>query len=80
MKRRDPKGRCGYQERHAADTPSATLPASTTISVDGSYSYVYQYNPSNGNMEQLSGTGNDYTIQLNGGQGSLLRLSQSPLP
>lgn len=64
---------------HAAGTLSSALPASTTITVNSSYPYVYKYNPSTGDMEQLTGTDGNYTITLDGGHGLLIRLSQTSL-
>lgn len=61
---------------HAPDASSESLRRSVTFEVDSAYSYVYQYDSSDGILDLLSGTNNTYTLYIDGGQGVLLRLSR----
>lgn len=64
-------------KRHAMGTASSALPASATLTVDPAFGYVYKFDPDSGRQVLLTGSSNQYTITLNGGNGLLLRLSKT---
>lgn len=66
-------------KRHAANTAAADLRANVTIIPGAAYGYVYQYNPENGNLEPLKGSSGQYTINVPGGHGRLVKISKKEL-
>jgi hypothetical protein len=62
-------------KRHGAGQSSASLAASATFTANPVTLKVYQYDPATGNQQLLTGSNGTYTININGGQGTLLRFS-----
>jgi len=62
-------------KRHAKDTASAELKAACSFSVYPDYPAVRCLNPDNGAWK-LTEDGGSYRLELNGGQGALLRLGK----
>ncbi|MCE5251492.1 hypothetical protein LLG96_14860 [bacterium] len=76
----DPRDAAAYlmivNKRHEIGTAAADLRSTASFTVNPEYGDVFCYNSESGNFVTLNGVNRNYKLELNGGQGVLLRFDR----